>query len=63
MGISFAGALSMLGVKAEKPPKPDTAVVRQHAAMRIIRDWCWQTGRQLPHTLGCAGERMGDEQF
>ena len=47
MGINFVGALSMLGMKAEKQPKPDPAIVRQHAAMKIIRDWCRQTSRQL----------------
>jgi hypothetical protein len=33
MNTSFAGALSMLGMKAEKPPKPDTTIVRQREAM------------------------------
>jgi hypothetical protein len=47
MGINFVGALSMLGVKAGKPPKPDPTVVRQRAATGIIRDWCRQTARQL----------------
>lgn len=40
MGINFVGALSMLGLKAGKHPKPDPAIVRQRAAIRIIRDWC-----------------------
>ena len=47
MNTSFAGALSMLGMKAEKPPKPDPAIVRQREAIRRVRYWCRQTGKQL----------------
>jgi hypothetical protein len=47
MGIGFSGALSVLGVNAEQRSKPDPAIVRQHEALRIIRDWCRQTGKHL----------------
>jgi hypothetical protein len=47
MNISFASALSVLGIKAENCPKPDPAILQQREAMRMVREWCRQTGKQL----------------
>ena len=43
MNVSFAGALSLLGIQAEKRQEPDPPIVRQREAMRRVRDWCRQT--------------------
>jgi hypothetical protein len=47
MNVSFVGALSLLGIKAEKRQEPDPAIVRQREAIRRVRDWCRQTSKQL----------------
>jgi hypothetical protein len=47
MNVSFASALSILGIKAGKRPTPDPAIVREREAMRKIRDWCRQVGKKM----------------
>jgi hypothetical protein len=47
VNLSLTGALSLLGIQAEKRQEPDPAIVRQREAMRRVRDWCRQTSKQL----------------